>query len=77
MLADDAAHCTAAGAPKRHAPLIAFFIGLVQDTIPVTLVGMLDLLSTVRAAMHDPNWQGIAEPVASDVGGRTQRTAAF
>jgi general L-amino acid transport system permease protein len=41
-------------------PLVAFFIGLFQDTTLVTLVGMLDLLSTVRAAMHDPNWQGIA-----------------
>jgi general L-amino acid transport system permease protein len=40
--------------------LVTLFIAFFQDTTLVTIVGMLDFLSTVRAAMHDPNWQGIA-----------------
>ena len=40
--------------------IVPLFIAFFQDTTLVTIVGMLDFLSTGRAAMHDPNWQGIA-----------------
>jgi general L-amino acid transport system permease protein len=38
--------------------LVIIVIGFFQDTALVTIVGLLDFLSTVRAAMHDPNWEG-------------------
>jgi general L-amino acid transport system permease protein len=41
-------------------PLVTLFIAFFQDTTLITIVGLLDFLSTVRAAMHDPNWQGVA-----------------
>lgn len=41
-------------------PLVTIFIGFFQDTTLVTIIGLLDFLDTVRAAMRDPNWQGIA-----------------
>lgn len=41
-------------------PLVSLFIGFFQDTTLVTIVGLLDFLNTVRTAMRDPNWQGIA-----------------
>ncbi|WP_210386105.1 amino acid ABC transporter permease [Phyllobacterium sp. SYP-B3895] len=41
-------------------PLVSLFIGFFQDTTLVTIVGLLDFLDTVRAAMRDPQWQGIA-----------------
>jgi len=41
-------------------PLVALFIGFFQDTTLVTIVGLLDFLDTVRSAMRDPSWQGIA-----------------
>lgn len=41
-------------------PLVSLFIGFFQDTTLVTIVGLLDFLSTVRTALRDPNWQGIA-----------------
>lgn len=41
-------------------PLVALFIAFFQDTTLVGLVGLMDFLSTVRAALHDPKWQGIA-----------------
>jgi general L-amino acid transport system permease protein len=41
-------------------PLVALFIGFFQDTTLVTIVGLLDFLDTVRSAMRDPAWQGIA-----------------
>ncbi len=41
-------------------PLVNIFIGFFQDTTLVTIIGLLDFLDTVRAAMRDPNWQGIA-----------------
>ncbi len=40
--------------------LVIIVIGFFQDTALVTVVGLLDFLSTVRAAMHDPNWEGVA-----------------
>ena len=39
--------------------LVIIVIGFFQDTALVTVVGLMDFLSTVRAAMHDPNWEGI------------------
>ncbi|MBB4144540.1 MULTISPECIES: amino acid ABC transporter permease [Rhizobium] len=41
-------------------PLVSLFIGFFQDTTLVTIVGLLDFLDTVRSAMRDPVWQGIA-----------------
>lgn len=41
-------------------PLVSLFIGFFQDTTLVTIVGLLDFLNTVRTALRDPNWQGIA-----------------
>jgi len=41
-------------------PLVSLFIGFFQDTTLVTIVGLLDFFDTVRAAMRDPQWQGIA-----------------
>ncbi|EPE97542.1 amino acid ABC transporter permease [Rhizobium grahamii] len=41
-------------------PLVALFISFFQDTTLVTIVGLLDFLDTVRSAMRDPAWQGIA-----------------
>lgn len=41
-------------------PLIVLFIAFFQDTTLVAIVGLMDFLSTLRAAMHDPRWQGIA-----------------
>lgn len=41
-------------------PLVSLFIGFFQDTTLVTTVGLLDFLNTVRTALRDPNWQGIA-----------------
>lgn len=41
-------------------PLVNTFIGFFQDTTLVIIVGLLDFLDTVRSAMRDPDWQGIA-----------------
>lgn len=41
-------------------PLVGLFIGFFQDTTLVNIVGLLDFLDTVRSAMRDPDWQGIA-----------------
>jgi general L-amino acid transport system permease protein len=41
-------------------PLVNISIGFFQDTTLVTIIGLLDFLSTVRTAMTDPNWVGIA-----------------
>ncbi|MCR4522319.1 MULTISPECIES: amino acid ABC transporter permease [Bosea] len=41
-------------------PLVNIFIGFFQDTTLVTIIGLLDFLDTVRSAMRDPAWQGIA-----------------
>jgi len=41
-------------------PLVNISIGFFQDTTLVTIIGLLDFLSTVRTAMQDPAWVGIA-----------------
>lgn len=41
-------------------PLVSLFIGFFQDTTLVTIIGLVDFLDTVRSAMRDPAWQGIA-----------------
>lgn len=41
-------------------PMVGLFIGFFQDTTLVTIVGLLDFLDTVRSALRDPEWQGIA-----------------
>ncbi len=41
-------------------PLVNIFIGFFQDTTLVTIIGLLDFLSTVRTAMQDPTWIGLA-----------------
>lgn len=41
-------------------PMVTTFIGFFQDTSLVTIIGLFDLLNTVRGAMRDPEWQGIA-----------------
>ena len=45
---------------KVIAPMVGLFIGFFQDTTLVTIVGLVDFLDTVRAAIRDPQWQGIA-----------------
>jgi general L-amino acid transport system permease protein len=39
--------------------LVIIAIGFFQDTALVTVVGLMDFLSTVRSSMHDPNWEGV------------------
>lgn len=41
-------------------PMVSLFIGFFQDTTLVNIVGLLDFLDTIRSAMRDPEWQGIA-----------------
>ncbi|MBM6592527.1 amino acid ABC transporter permease [Microvirga pudoricolor] len=41
-------------------PLVNISIGFFQDTTLVTIIGLLDFLSTVRTAMQDPSWIGLA-----------------
>lgn len=41
-------------------PLVTIFIGFFQDTTLVTIIGLLDFLDTIRSALRDPAWQGIA-----------------
>jgi general L-amino acid transport system permease protein len=41
-------------------PLVNISIGFFQDTTLVTIIGLLDFLSTVRTAMQDPAWIGLA-----------------
>jgi general L-amino acid transport system permease protein len=41
-------------------PLVTTFIGFFQDTTLVTIIGLFDFLDTVRGALRDPAWQGIA-----------------
>ena len=40
--------------------LVGLFIAFFQDTTLVTIIGLLDFLDTVRTALRDPEWQGIA-----------------
>ena len=41
-------------------PLVNISIGFFQDTTLVTIIGLLDFLSTIRTAMIDPEWIGVA-----------------
>lgn len=41
-------------------PLVNIAIGFFQDTTLVTIIGLLDFLSTIRTAMLDPEWVGAA-----------------
>lgn len=41
-------------------PMVTTFLGFFQDTTLVTIVGLFDFLSSIRASMRDPQWQGIA-----------------
>ncbi len=41
-------------------PMVTTFIGFFQDTTLVTIVGLFDFLSSIRASLRDPQWQGIA-----------------
>lgn len=41
-------------------PLVNISIGFFQDTTLVTIIGLLDFLSTIRTAMLDPEWIGAA-----------------
>ncbi len=41
-------------------PLVTTFIAFFQDTTLVTIIGLFDFLDTVRGAIRDPAWQGIA-----------------
>ncbi len=41
-------------------PLVNISIGFFQDTTLVTIIGLLDFLSTIRTAMMDPEWIGAA-----------------
>jgi general L-amino acid transport system permease protein len=41
-------------------PLVNISIGFFQDTTLVTIIGLLDFLSTIRTAMLDPQWVGAA-----------------
>jgi len=41
-------------------PTANIVIGFFMDTTLVTIIGLFDFLNTVRAALRDPDWQGIA-----------------
>jgi general L-amino acid transport system permease protein len=41
-------------------PLVNTFIGFFKDTTLIIIVGLFDFLTTIRAALTDPNWQGFA-----------------
>lgn len=40
--------------------LISTFIGFFKDTTLVVVVGIFDFMTTIRAALSDPNWLGFA-----------------
>lgn len=40
------------------APLVNTFIGLFKDTSLVVVIGLFDLLSTVKTALNEPAWSG-------------------
>jgi len=39
-------------------PLVNIFIGTFKDTTLVIIIGLMDLLGTINAALNDPNWRG-------------------
>ena len=40
------------------APLVNTFIGLFKDTSLVLIIGLFDLLSTIKISLQDPKWAG-------------------
>ena len=40
------------------APLVNTFIGLFKDTSLVLIIGLFDLLSTIKVSLQDPAWAG-------------------
>ena len=41
-------------------PLVNTFIGLFKDTSLVLIIGLFDLLSTIKVSLNDPAWAGSA-----------------
>jgi general L-amino acid transport system permease protein len=39
-------------------PLVNTFIGFFKDTSLVLIIGLFDLLSTVKVSLTDPKWTG-------------------
>ena len=39
-------------------PLVSTFIGFFKDTSLVLIIGLFDLLSTIKVALTDPQWTG-------------------
>src|SRR5204862_7733132 len=39
-------------------PLVNTFIGLFKDTSLVAIIGILDLLTTVKVSLNEPAWAG-------------------
>ena len=39
-------------------PLVNTFIGLFKDTSLVLIIGLFDLLSTIKVSLQDPAWAG-------------------
>jgi general L-amino acid transport system permease protein len=40
------------------APLVNTFIGFFKDTSLVLIIGLFDLLSTIKVSLQDPAWSG-------------------
>src|SRR5690606_23189446 len=39
-------------------PLVNTFIGFFKDTSLVVIIGLFDLLSTIKVSLNDPQWAG-------------------
>lgn len=39
-------------------PLVNTFIGFFKDTSLVVIIGLFDLLSTIKVSLNDPAWTG-------------------
>ena len=39
-------------------PLVNTFIGLFKDTSLVLIIGLFDLLSTIKVSLQEPAWSG-------------------
>src|SRR5258708_25367203 len=39
-------------------PLVTTFIGLFKDTSLVVIIGLFDLLATVKVSLNEPAWTG-------------------
>ena len=40
-------------------PLVNTFIGLFKDTSLVVIIGLFDLLTTVKVSLQEPAWSGL------------------